>query len=203
MRPKAIDGWQTRRPAGLAGGEWPGRCYFVRDGRSLLPAAVPVVLTGAAQLQADGISSYCYTYNSTSIRHELRHARKGWPDTLVDPCHLSGCYPTFCTASCIIPFSTLTLTWTTLWRRQIKTHRWGQWRGRLKINSCHISHTVNQARSVWNTCFNTAMYFSLPGDKRFRNRSALLHKVSLVYHFWKYVNRKKSVFQNFCKCINC
>jgi hypothetical protein len=26
----------------------------------------------------------------TTIRHELRHARKAWPGTLVDPCLLSG-----------------------------------------------------------------------------------------------------------------
>ncbi len=48
---------------------------------------VPVALTGAAQLRANGISSCCTVY--TTIRLELRHSRKTWPRTLVDPCLLS------------------------------------------------------------------------------------------------------------------
>jgi hypothetical protein len=60
---------------------------FLRDGRAILFRTVPVALTGAAQLQADGISSCCYIVKLyTTIRHELRHARKAWPGPLVDPC---------------------------------------------------------------------------------------------------------------------
>jgi len=89
MRPKAR-GW----PAWLAGGEWPGRCDFVRDGRAVLFRTVPAALTGAAQLRADGIPSCCYskcTHYYTTIRHEPRQARKAWPGTLVDPCN--ACMP--------------------------------------------------------------------------------------------------------------
>ncbi len=39
-----------------------------------------VSLTEVAQLQTDGISGYCYIVNDyTTIRHELRHARKVYP----------------------------------------------------------------------------------------------------------------------------
>ncbi len=45
----------ARRPAWLAGGEWPGRCDFVRDGRVVPPTFFPVALSGTAQLRAGGI----------------------------------------------------------------------------------------------------------------------------------------------------
>jgi hypothetical protein len=47
-------------------------------------------LTGATQLRAFGISSCCYIKMYTTIRRELRHARKAWPDTLIDPSLLFG-----------------------------------------------------------------------------------------------------------------
>jgi hypothetical protein len=89
MRPKARGlaqhggppGWQEESdPAGVI--------LYMIDGPYCLSCTVPVALTGAAQLRADGISSCCYM--NTTIRHELCHARKAWPGTLVDPCLLSG-----------------------------------------------------------------------------------------------------------------
>jgi hypothetical protein len=55
------------------------------DYTACLVGTVPAALTGAAMLQADGTSSYCYTVNVqyTTIRHELRHVRKAWPGTVV------------------------------------------------------------------------------------------------------------------------
>jgi hypothetical protein len=53
-----------------------------------------LALTGAAQLRADGISSFCYivyvhTTHYITIRNELRHEKNTWPGPLVDPCLLS------------------------------------------------------------------------------------------------------------------
>ncbi len=55
---------------------------------------VPVALTEAAQLRADGTSSCCYIQEMyTILCHGLRQARKAWPGILLfllDPCFLSG-----------------------------------------------------------------------------------------------------------------
>ncbi len=47
---------------------------------------VPVALTGAAQLRADGISSCCYIVNV----HNHPSWALSWAGTLLDPCLLSG-----------------------------------------------------------------------------------------------------------------
>jgi hypothetical protein len=89
MRPKArgltqnggLPGWlEESDPAGVI--------LYVMDVPYRLPfRTVPVVLIGAAQLRADGISRCCYI---VTIRLELCHARKAWTGTLVDPSLLSG-----------------------------------------------------------------------------------------------------------------
>ncbi len=40
----------------------------------------------------------------TTIRHEIRHARKAWPGTLVDPCLFFGaaCSGLFCQSTFIL-----------------------------------------------------------------------------------------------------
>ncbi len=80
---------------------WPNtaasRCDFVREGRSV-PPAYPY-RTGCPDrsfmlscvrmdFPAAVIKEMC-----TTIRHELRHARKAWFGTLVDPCLLSAPLP--------------------------------------------------------------------------------------------------------------
>jgi hypothetical protein len=78
LRPKA---------SGLAQHGWleesdPARCDFVCDGRSIcsLPWRTSPLALGLI-----------YYKMYTKHRHELRHTRKAWPGTLVDPCLLSGC----------------------------------------------------------------------------------------------------------------
>ncbi len=62
---------------------WTGRtaCLF---------HTVPVALTGAAQLRANAISSWCY---------ELRHASKAWHGTLVNPYAFSLGFTLLCASS--------------------------------------------------------------------------------------------------------
>ncbi len=76
----------------MAGGEWPGRCDFVRDGRAV-PHAFSVLYRlpcPAASWWNSQLLLYSKCTHYTTIRREPRHARKAWPATLVDPCLLSG-----------------------------------------------------------------------------------------------------------------
>ncbi len=57
-------------------------CTWWTGRTASLFCTVPVALTGAVQLRADGIPIVMYT----TIRHELSHPRKAWPGTLVGPC---------------------------------------------------------------------------------------------------------------------
>jgi hypothetical protein len=75
MRPKARGLAQHGGPPGFLEESDPAGCDFVCDGRSMPPAPTD------------------YT-TCTQHRHELRHARKAWPGTLVDPCLLSGPHTT-------------------------------------------------------------------------------------------------------------
>jgi hypothetical protein len=78
MSPKARGLDQHGGPK-LVGGEWPGRCDFVRGGRAVSPNfPYSTGCPGAAQQRADGISSCCYIVNV----HTIRHARAAWPGTL-------------------------------------------------------------------------------------------------------------------------
>jgi hypothetical protein len=82
-------------PAWLEEKDLAGVILYLMDGcTSCLFRTVPVALTEGAQLRTGGISNCCYIINIpthfTTIRHELRQARKAWSDTLVDPCLLSG-----------------------------------------------------------------------------------------------------------------
>ncbi len=94
MRPKARGLAQHSGPPGWLEDSNPaGVILYVMDGPpTCLFRTVPVVLTGATQLLADGLASCCYIVNVpyTAIRHELCHTRRAWPGTLVDPCLLSG-----------------------------------------------------------------------------------------------------------------
>ncbi len=61
----------------------PVGCDFVRDGRSI--AACP---DGPHHLPRSGADMLLNVHKALS--RAIRHARKAWPDTLVDPCLLSG-----------------------------------------------------------------------------------------------------------------
>jgi hypothetical protein len=79
MRPKARGLDQNGGPPGwLEESDPAGVILNVMDGpHACLSSTVPAVLTGAVQLRADGISSYCCIVNvRTTIRHELRRGRK-------------------------------------------------------------------------------------------------------------------------------
>jgi hypothetical protein len=73
----------------LAGGEWPSRCIlYVMDGPHRLAwRSTCTTFPGLGLI-------YCQMY--TKHRHELRHARKAWPGSLVDPCLFSGSNPVRC-----------------------------------------------------------------------------------------------------------
>jgi hypothetical protein len=66
VMPKALEGWpnMAARLAGWRRVTWQV-CFCTRwkDHTACLFRTVPVALTGAAQLRADGISSCCYTVN--------------------------------------------------------------------------------------------------------------------------------------------
>ncbi len=81
MRPKARGLTQHGGPPGWPEESDQAGCNFVRDGRSM-PPALPDHTT------CPGLGPIYY-WMYTNHRHELRHARKAWPDTLVDPCLLS------------------------------------------------------------------------------------------------------------------
>ncbi len=59
---RRLEGWPNTAAAWQAGGEWPGRCAFVCDGRVVKPAfSVPLRLPLQwLQLWAVGVSSCCY-----------------------------------------------------------------------------------------------------------------------------------------------
>jgi hypothetical protein len=82
----------SRRFAWLAGGERTVRCDFVRDWRALRPAfSVPHRLPWQELPRCELMEFQLLLCRKlcTSIRHELRHARKAWPVTLEHPCLLS------------------------------------------------------------------------------------------------------------------
>ncbi len=77
-------------------------------------------LTGCPAVRTDGISSCCYIIKMyTTIRHELFHARKAWPGTLVDPCLISDKHYPFSSAIAVTDWFLL----------RVKCGRWreGPW----------------------------------------------------------------------------
>jgi hypothetical protein len=56
----------------------------------VMNSPLPPALTDHATCPSLGL---IYYWMYTNHRHELRHARKAWPGTLVDPCLLSGLPP--------------------------------------------------------------------------------------------------------------
>ncbi len=73
----------TRRPAWMAGGECPGRCDFVHDGRAVPPTFSKLYRLrpdrSCPQLRANGISSYSYLVNVPNhlSMSNIMHGRHG------------------------------------------------------------------------------------------------------------------------------
>jgi hypothetical protein len=83
----------TRRPAWLAGGEWPGRCDFIRDWQAyrLLFQYRTCCPDRSCPAASWWNSSCCYIVNvQNPPSWTIRHARKEWLCTPVDPCFLCG-----------------------------------------------------------------------------------------------------------------
>jgi hypothetical protein len=84
-----------------SGGEWPCRCDFYCDGRSLQPSAltdcVSPALAGAAQLRVLGVSASaagaCILQNVNNQPSTLQSHMAGGVITPVDPCLLFEDHP--------------------------------------------------------------------------------------------------------------
>ncbi len=79
---RRLEGWPNTRPAWLAAGGWPSRVWLCTWWTlTACPDWPHQFFRSGGDLQ--------YYWMDTKHRHELRHARKAWPSTLVDPSLLS------------------------------------------------------------------------------------------------------------------
>jgi hypothetical protein len=88
MRPKARGLEQHGGPSGWLEESDPAGCEFVRYTLRTVHAACPDGPHHLPRSVADLLLNLLYT--NTKHRHELRHAWKAWPGTLIDPCLLFG-----------------------------------------------------------------------------------------------------------------
>ncbi len=90
---RMLEGWSSTA-ARLAGWRRVTRqvwfCTWWTGCTTCLFRTLPVALTGAAQLRADGIYSCCYIINVHKHPSWATWRSKAWPGTLVDQCLLSG-----------------------------------------------------------------------------------------------------------------